>query len=86
MGAHDEEDSKRGSRSPPSPERRLWLATLFCVSFLGVEIVGGIISNSVAILSDAVHLFGDVTAFLISIFALRLASARASPLFTFGLR
>jgi cobalt-zinc-cadmium efflux system protein len=37
------------------------IATAFCLNlgFAGVELIGGIATNSVAILSDAVHDFGD---------------------------
>ena len=37
--------------------------------FFITEIVGGILSGSLAILGDAAHLLSDVTGFLISIFS-----------------
>ena len=82
---HEEHESSSGKDSSYDAERRLIIATIFCFIFLGVEVVGGIFSHSVAVLSDAVHLLGDVSAFVISIAALRLARVQASPNFTFGL-
>ena len=49
-----------------------------------VEIVGGIYANSLAILTDAAHLLSDISAFGISIMALRLGMKKAPKSFTFG--
>lgn len=45
---------------PISNERRLLFATLFCALFMIAEAVGGVLSGSLAILTDALHLFADV--------------------------
>lgn len=50
------------------------------------QIVGGIISNSVALISDAVHNFSDFTAVLISYVAFRIGLKGAAPENTFGYR
>lgn len=50
------------------------------------QVVGGIISNSVALISDAVHNFSDFTAVLISYVAFRIGRKGASPENTFGYR
>lgn len=46
----------------------LWLAFVINSIFVIIEIVGGIFTNSSAILSDAVHDFGDSLSLGISIF------------------
>lgn len=81
-----------GGSAPQHPRRsarkamcRLVAALIFCLIFLACETVGGIISHSIAVLSDAVHLLGDVASFAVSIFAIRLGSGSASQRFTFGL-
>jgi cation diffusion facilitator family transporter len=48
------------------------------------QIVGGIIANSVALISDAMHNFSDFTAVLISYVAFRIGQKGASPENTFG--
>jgi len=37
------------------------------------EIVGGYLSNSIAIMADAAHLLSDLLSFFVGIFALKLA-------------
>src|SRR5205085_4788941 len=48
------------------------------------EAVGGILSNSLAIATDAAHLLTDLASFLISLFSIFLASRPASKKFNFG--
>ena len=51
-----------------------------------VELVVGLLANSLALLSDAAHLLTDVGAIGLALFAVRLASRPPSGGFTFGLR
>lgn len=48
------------------------------------EIVGGYLSNSIAIMSDALHLFSDLLSYFVSIFAITLASRGPSLHHNFG--
>jgi len=48
------------------------------------QVAGGIISNSMALISDAMHNFSDFTAVLISYVAFRIGLRGASPENTFG--
>ena len=48
------------------------------------EAVGGYLSNSLALLSDAGHMFTDVAALALSLFAVRFASRPATPRKTYG--
>lgn len=64
--------------------RRLKVASFLCCTFFLVEVVGGILSGSLAILSDAAHLFSDLAAFLVAIAASHLASLPPNSDFTFG--
>jgi cobalt-zinc-cadmium efflux system protein len=61
----------------PKRERSVQLAALLNVGFTILEIVGGFWTNSLAILSDALHDFGDSTALLVSWLFER--GARKSP-------
>jgi Co/Zn/Cd efflux system component len=49
---------------------QLALASGVCAFFLICELIGGYIANSLAIMTDAAHLFSDITGFLISIMAM----------------
>lgn len=65
-------------------ERDLKLALIFTSAIFVVEVAGGIISNSLALLSDAGHVFSDSFALALSWAALRLAARPASAARTFG--
>jgi cobalt-zinc-cadmium efflux system protein len=58
----------------------LWIAFLFML----VEFFGGWIANSLALISDALHLFTDVGAFLLSLIALRIAKWPSTPSMSYG--
>ena len=49
-----------------------------------VEAVGGILSNSISLVSDAVHMFTDVMAIGLSLFAITMAARSHSGAMTFG--
>jgi cobalt-zinc-cadmium efflux system protein len=51
---------------------------------LVAELVGGIVTNSLALLSDAAHMFSDVGALALSVLAIWFAGKRASLKRTYG--
>ena len=65
-----------------------WLAVALGINVVlfVVEVVVGLLANSLALLSDAAHLLTDVGAIGLALFAVRLASRPPSGGFTFGLR
>ena len=56
-------------------------ASFLCLIFLIAEIVGGIISGSLAVLSDAAHLSSDLMSFLFAVGASHLAAMKGSARF-----
>jgi len=60
------------------------IAAGLCFAFIIVEIVGGVIANSLAIMSDAAHLFSDLAGFIISLAAIMLARRPATAKLSFG--
>lgn len=66
--------------------RRLYQACFLCTCFIIVEVVGGLMAHSLAILSDAAHLFADLASFGVAIAASYLASMPATRQHTFGLK
>ncbi len=65
-------------------EQNIKLAILLNVSFTVIEIIGGLWTNSLAILSDALHDFGDSVALITSWFAERKAKEPADTKMSFG--
>lgn len=62
------------------------LITVFALtfSFLIVEVVGGIVANSLALLADAGHMLTDVTGIGLALLAIRFAARPSSTDRTFG--
>jgi solute carrier family 30 (zinc transporter), member 2 len=69
-----------------SAMKRLKIASALCVAFFCVEVVGGYLAGSLAVLSDAAHLFSDMASFIVAIFANYLAGLPSTTLHTFGLK
>lgn len=65
-------------------QRRLLLTIGVTIAILLIEIIGGLLANSLALLSDAGHVFTDLAALVISFFALRFAARPANSRKTFG--
>src|SRR5512137_1656581 len=63
---------------------RFKYAITLTILTLVAEVVGGIWTNSLALLSDAAHVFLDVFALVLSLVAIRLASYPATDTRTFG--
>ena len=63
---------------------RLNLAVLFTAVTLVAEIIGGLWTNSLALLSDAAHVFLDLFALLLSLGAIKLAALPPSGTRTYG--
>jgi len=65
---------------------RLLIALIMNVLITIAEIIGGILSGSLALLSDAFHNFSDCISIIISYIALRLSKLPRTSRFTFGLK
>lgn len=65
-------------------KRLLRLSLAVTASIAAVEVTGGILSNSISLVSDAVHMFTDVMAIGLSLFAITLAVRSHSGAMTFG--
>ena len=68
----------------PEREKRVRFAAFLNFAFTIVEIVGGLWTNSLAILSDALHDFGDSIALLVSWLFERGAKRSPDAKYTFG--
>lgn len=65
-------------------KRYLLLALLLLLAFMAVEIVVGLLSSSLALLSDAGHMLSDAGAIGLALLAMHWASRPAQGQFTFG--
>ncbi|GAB3751431.1 cation diffusion facilitator family transporter [Lysobacter olei] len=65
-------------------ERPLWWAFGLTAAFLVAEVVGGLVTNSLALLSDAAHMMTDVIALAISLVAVRLSQRPPDAKRTYG--
>lgn len=64
--------------------RRLLLAFLVTVVFMVAEVIGGLISGSLALLADAGHMLTDAAALLVALMAVRFAKRKPNSRHTFG--
>ncbi|KAG8663682.1 metal tolerance protein 1 isoform X1 [Manihot esculenta] len=74
----------KDTRERSASMRKLLVAVALCVIFMSVEVGGGIVANSLAILTDAAHLLSDVAAFAISLLSLWAAGFPATPRLSYG--
>jgi cobalt-zinc-cadmium efflux system protein len=65
---------------------RLWIALTLILGFMAVEVVAGILADSLALLSDAAHMLTDAGAIALALVAARLAARPAGGGYTFGLK
>ena len=72
------------SHAGHAPTRTLRLALILTASLLVVEIVGGLLSNSIALLADAGHMLTDVAALALSLFVAWFTLQPASSRRSFG--
>ena len=67
-----------------STEKNIFIAFILNLSFSLLEIVGGLFTNSVAILSDAIHDFGDAFSIGVSYFLERKSKKKPDETYTYG--
>lgn len=65
-------------------EHKLWLVFVISISVFVMEVVGGILSNSLALISDSFHVMLDFSAIGVSLIAFRIAKKPHSAKLSFG--
>lgn len=65
-------------------ERVLWIALGLTSSFMVAEVIGALVTRSLALLSDAAHMFTDSAALAVSLVAVWIAKRAADRKRTFG--
>jgi cobalt-zinc-cadmium efflux system protein len=72
------------SHAADAPVRSLRIALGLTAVLLVVEVIGGIASNSIALLADAGHMLTDVAALALALFVAWFSKQPASPQKTYG--
>ena len=86
MGAHHGHHHDHGHHHAHTSNNKkvLWISFLIITSYMIVEAIGGLLTNSLALLSDALHMFSDAVSLGIAILAFRLGEKAISSSKTFG--
>lgn len=81
---HGHHHHAHGHSHPKVEGRNLIISILLNILITASQVVGGIISGSLALLSDALHNFSDVLSLIVSYIANVLSKKKASTTKTFG--
>ena len=81
---HDGEKDEHEHNHQHRLQGKFRFAVLLTIFVLGIEIVGGILSNSLALLSDAAHVFSDSLSLIMSWLAIYLSTRPATSSRTYG--
>ena len=82
--AHDHPHTDAGEALDQSLSRGFYVAIALTAVTLVAEVAGGFWTNSLALLSDAAHVFMDLFALVLSLAAIRLARFPADDRRTYG--
>lgn len=83
-GHHDHGHTHGVDASRPEQRKRLLLTLVLVVIYMGAEVVGGLLSGSLALLADAGHMLSDAAALALSLFAVVIATRPAPAHNTYG--
>ena len=79
-----EERQRKKEEKSSKALKQLYIASCASLIFVALQLVGGILANSIAIMSDTAHLAADLIGFLISIFSIKLALRPADKVLSYG--
>lgn len=83
---HDHDHDHNHSHSHTHNQRLIFIAFLMIASYMLVEVVGGYVTGSLALLSDAGHMFSDAVSLAMTLFAFVMGKKAANSSKTFGYR
>lgn len=83
---HDHSAGHVHAPSGPDAERRILWAMALTGGFMVVEIIGGLVSGSLALLADAGHMLTDVGALALAHAGMRIGRRAADPKRSYGYR
>lgn len=85
-GGHDHSHGPHGHHhfDPSGNKKGLMIALIITVGIMFLEFFGGLITNSLALLSDSGHMLNDASSLALSLVAVWFATKPASPNKTYG--
>ena len=91
QSSSSDEDSSHGDKNidiykkqQDEAIKKLTWVCVMCTFFMIIEIIGGYLANSIAIMSDAAHLLSDLLGFLISIISIHISRKVAKNDMSYG--
>ena len=86
--AHEHGAGHSHSHGVSADADRKWLtiALILIGGFMAIEVVIGVIAQSLALISDAGHMLTDAASIVLALIAIRLASRPARGSYTYGLK
>ena len=81
---HDHHHTAAGPGGSGGNQRRLGIALALAACYMVAEVVGGLLTGSLALLADAGHMLSDVFALSMSMLAIRIAQRPPTPSRTYG--
>jgi len=79
-------ENAHGHAGGTTNEKRLTIAVALTGTFLIAEVIGGLVTNSLALLSDAAHMLTDVMALVLALVAIKIGKRVADHRRSYGYR
>ncbi len=84
MTAAHQHDHSQGAQRRSANQRRLTLTLVLVILYMAAEVIGGLLSGSLALLADAGHMLSDAGSLALALFAMWLASRPSGSQHTYG--
>ncbi|MGW1377070.1 cation diffusion facilitator family transporter [Streptomyces sp. NPDC002446] len=84
--SHGHSHSHAHGVSPDADRRWLRAALILLTAYMAVEVVIGVLAQSLALISDAAHMLTDAVSIVLALIAMRLAARPARGGYTYGLK
>lgn len=84
MSSHAHHHGAHRPSGRDSNRRRMTATLALVLAYMFAEAIGGLVTNSLALLADAGHMFSDAAALALSLFALWIAQRPSTPRRSYG--
>ncbi|MFC9231180.1 cation diffusion facilitator family transporter [Streptomyces decoyicus] len=84
--SHGHSHSHAHGVAPDADRRWLRSALILLTAYMAVEVVIGVVAQSLALISDAAHMLTDAVSIVLALVAMRLAARPARGGYTYGLK
>ena len=84
MTAAHQHGHSHGVQRRSANQRRLTLTLVLVILYMAAEVIGGLLSGSLALLADAGHMLSDAGSLALALFAMWLASRPSGSQHTYG--